>query len=219
MENQPEIVLFGEEFWISPYVYTIYVALLEKGLKFTMKDISLANKDQKDTEFINTTLTARVPSIKVGNFYLAESAAIIEYLDEKFSSHPLLPSDIEKRARARQLLHWFRSDLAQLRNERDSSSIFYESQRGTIKPFTDKGKEAADKLVRVAESLIPNDSGPIFGTWCIADADLAFMLHRLISNGDTVPEKLKKYAETQWNRPSISNYVKHERKPFVPYSY
>jgi len=218
MENHPEIVLFGEEFWLSPYVYTIFVALKEKGLKFTTKDISLVNREQKDHEFINTSLTARVPSIKVGNFHLGESAAIIEYLDEKFPSHPLLPSDIEKRARARQVLHWIRTDLLQLREERDSSSIFYEGQRSTIKPFTPKGKEDADKLVRVAETLIPNDSGPIFGTWCIADADLAFMLHRLIANGDPVPDKVKKYAEAQWNRSSISEYAKHERKPYVPYS-
>jgi ATP-dependent DNA helicase RecG len=31
----------------------------------------------------------------------------------------------------------------------------------------------------------------LFGTWCIADADLAFMLHRLIANNDPVPASVR----------------------------
>ena len=51
----------------------------------------------------------------------------------------------------------------------------------------------------------------MFDAWCIADADLAFMLHRLVLNGDPVPPNLKQYAETQWKRPSVRAYVEHER--------
>jgi len=157
--------------------------------------------------------------LRHGDFYLAESAAIIEYLEDSFSDskYPkLLPTDTKQKARARQILNWVRSDLLNLKNDRDSASILYVEERKD-KPFSEKGAVDAGKLVKVALQLIPEDSGPIFGVWTMADADLTFMLKRLHSNGDPLPEKVKKYVESQWNRPSIQQFVQHKRPPYVRY--
>ncbi|MGX5660863.1 hypothetical protein ACWKWV_14205 [Castellaniella ginsengisoli] len=43
----------------------------------------------------------------------------------------------------------------------------------------------------MAEQLLPARAANLFGNWCIADTDLALMLHRLIMNGDAVPERPK----------------------------
>lgn len=45
----------------------------------------------------------------------------------------------------------------------------------------------------------------------MADADLAFMLHRLILNGDAAPERVARYAAGIWRRPSVQAFVTHER--------
>jgi glutathione S-transferase len=37
------------------------------------------------------------------------------------------------------------------------------------------------------------------------------MLHRLILNGHEIPAKVRTFAETQWQRPSIRAFVEHER--------
>jgi glutathione S-transferase len=84
-------------------------------------------------------------------------------------------------------------------------------------PLSDEARAAKDKLVRIAERLVPGGSASLFGAWSIADADLAFLLHRLILNGDDVPPRLRAFAAAQWARPSVRAFVERERPPFVPY--
>ncbi|HEY8925250.1 MAG TPA: glutathione S-transferase, partial [Polyangia bacterium] len=79
------------------------------------------------------------------------------------------------------------------------------------------GVAAAEKLIRVASAFIPGDRATLFESFCIADADLAMMLHRLIANHLPIPAKLHDYAQAQWQRPSIRTFVQHPRRPYVPY--
>jgi glutathione S-transferase len=81
-------------------------------------------------------------------------------------------------------------------------------------PLSPSGQDAADKLVRVASALVPEGASSLFGAFCIADADLGFMLHRLILNGHDVPTNLRRYAEAQWTRPSVREFVEHSRPPY-----
>ena len=55
------------------------------------------------------------------------------------------------------------------------------------------------------------------GAWSQADSDLAFMLHRLLLNGHELPAKVRAYAEREWQRPSVQEFVTHERAAYVPY--
>jgi glutathione S-transferase len=71
--------------------------------------------------------------------------------------------------------------------------------------------QAADKLFRVAEQLLEGQTSYLFGSWCIADTDLAMMLNRLVINGDEVPERLRAYANQQWQRSSVQEWVKQKR--------
>jgi glutathione S-transferase len=84
-------------------------------------------------------------------------------------------------------------------------------------PLSPAGGAAAASLLHVAEAIVPTTSPHLFGAWSIADADLAFMLHRLLLNDHPVPERIAAYARGQWQRPSVREYVERPRKPFVPY--
>ena len=53
----------------------------------------------------------------------------------------------------------------------------------------------------------------LFGSWSIADTDLAIMLNRLIFNNDPVPMLLKRYAAHQWQHPAIQEWLALKR-PF-----
>jgi glutathione S-transferase len=79
------------------------------------------------------------------------------------------------------------------------------------------GKSAAETLIRVAGSVIPATSPHLFGTWSIADADLAFMLHRLILNRHPLPARVAEWAAAQWQRPSVQEFVTHPREPYKYY--
>jgi glutathione S-transferase len=215
MTAEAPLKLYTDAFWISPYVYSAFVALHEKGLPFETITVALQDGAQHEPTYRDRTITGRVPSLEHGDFVLAESQAIVEYLDEAFPSTPrALPAGVRERARARQILGWVRSDLLPLREERSTHTMFFDHATAPLSP---KAREAADKLLRVADLLLPAGATSLFGAWSIADADLAFMLHRLIRSGDEVPARLRAFAEAQWARPSVRAFVERDRPAFVPY--
>jgi len=207
------LTLFGEKNLDSPFVFTVFVALKEKRVPFTLRSLDLSRGEQREGPFVARSLTARVPTLTAGEFSLSESLAIVEYLDETLLAplHPrVLPAGVEERGRARQLLGWLRSDLAALRRERPTASIFFEHERATA-PLGDAARADADKLVRVASTLLAGHGGSPFSSWSVAEADLSIALMRLIANGDEVPPQLKEYVAAQWQRPSIAAWVALER--------
>jgi glutathione S-transferase len=202
--------LHGERMLDSPFVYTVFVALKEKGVPFSFELLDLAGGGQYSPDFVERSLTARVPTLSSGDFSLSESLAIVEYLEEALpppAYQRLLPEQLTERARARQVLGWLRSDLPALRRERPTSSIFFEHVSTPLGPAA---QADADKLVRIAARLLGAQT-TLFQTWSIADADLTMALMRLRANGDPLPTSLRTYAEAQWSRPSVAAWVKRER--------
>jgi glutathione S-transferase len=215
------LVLYGSEMWNSPYVLSTFVALKEKGLPFEVKKIALHKGAHHAAPYAALSLTSRVPTLIDGEFSLSESSAIIEYLEDKHPApgHPrVLPADVQQRARARQVMAWVRSDLGALREERSSEHVFYPA--GAVPPpatLTPAGQRAADKVIGFASALVPEGGGPLFGAWCIADTDLAMMLWRLSRTGHPLPAKVKAFADREWERPSVREFVAAPRPPFVKY--
>jgi len=209
------LVLHGSEMGNSPYVLACFVALREKGLPFEMRVVSLQQGAQHEPAFVATSLTARVPVLEDGDLSLSESSAIVEYLEEAYPPpvYPrLLPSDLQARARARQVMAWVRSDVGALREERSSEYVFFPRDRlEAPAPLSPDGQAAAEKVVRIASRLIPDGGGPLFGPWCIADTDLAMMLWRLWRTDFPLPNKLRLYAETEWARPSVRAFAEQPR--------
>jgi len=205
-----KLVLWGESNYESPYVFSVFVALKEKGLPFELKTFSLEKGEHRRGDYPLRSLTGRVPSLMHGELWLAESSAIDEYLEDVFPppGYPrLYPERAAERARARQIQAWLRSDLSPLREERPTSSVFGKKK---VQPLSPAGQEAAGRVVRVAETLLPPGPGHLFGAFSIADADLALMLERLVHNGDPVPPRVKAYAEAVFGRPSVRAWLSKE---------
>jgi glutathione S-transferase len=206
-----------DTFWISPYALSAFVALHEKGLAFTTREIHLEQREQQSAEFMAKSLTGRVPVLRHGEYTLAESQAIGEYLAETFPApdYPrLFPADLKERGTSRMLMAWIRSDLMPIREERSTATMFYERAN---KPLSDKGRAAADRVLRVAEKLVGDGRKNLFHDWCLADTDFGFFLMRLVLNGDPVPAKVRAYAEGQWARPAVRKWVDRKRAPYVAY--
>jgi glutathione S-transferase len=214
-----DFTLYAETLWISPYVFSSLVALREKGALFDVTEVALFEGAHHHTDYATPSVTGRVPSLRHGDFRLAESSAIAEYLEEVLPPPQfarLFPHAVRNRARARQVMAWLRSDLASLRDDRSTVTMFY---RFRLKPLSGQAKDDAERLLRVADLLIPPSGGPLFGEWSLVDAELAFMLHRLLLNGDPVPERVAAYARAQWTRPSVCEFAEHPRPATVPDSY
>ena len=211
------LTLYVDAFWTSPYALSAFVALTEKGLPFSIEELGLHRRDHHVPTYREGSLTGRVPALRHGDYWLSESSAIAEYLEDAFPAPghaPLFPDDLQERGRARQIMAWLRSDLMPIREERSTSTIFYER---TKKPLSAAGEQAAETLLRVASQLVPDGGTTLFTHWCHADTDLGLMLQRLNLNGHVLPPKLQAYAETQWQRPSSSAFISHERPTYVPY--
>lgn len=199
------IILYVDKTLTSPYAMSVYVTLLEKHLPFSIDMVDLDAGANLVPPYRDLGLTGRVPTLVHGDFVLSESTAITEYLDERFPAPEfafVLPRDLRQRAQARQIQAWLRSDLMPLRSERSTDVIFVDPVARSLTP---EGEASARRLIRIAERLI--DGANLFGDWCIADTDLALMLNRLIKNGDPVPQKLKDYADAQWQRESVQKWV------------
>src|SRR5262245_50860829 len=121
MSSGVRLTLYAETLWASPYVFSSWVALHKKGLDFDVVEVSLLDLAHREPTFRDRSVTAKIPVLAHGSFWLAESSAIAEYLEDVFAPPaypPLLPADPRERGRARQLMAWLRSDLAALRDER-----------------------------------------------------------------------------------------------------
>lgn len=86
----------------SPYAWRVWLALEFKRLPYALKTLSFAAGDLKTAEYTAVNPRQRVPAIVDDGFALYESAAIVEYLDERDPDAPrLLPGDARQRALVR----------------------------------------------------------------------------------------------------------------------
>lgn len=84
-------------FPLSPFVRKVVVALKEKSLAF---EVVPSNPSQPDEEFAAVSPFHKIPAFRDGDFTIADSTAIVTYLDAKYPDPPLLPAAPEARARA-----------------------------------------------------------------------------------------------------------------------
>jgi glutathione S-transferase len=204
------MLLYADSRFTSPYAMSAFVALTEKQLPFEVRTLDLDAGANNDPDYARTSLTQRVPTLIDGGFALSESSAIAEYLDDAFPNPPIFPADRQKRARARQVQAWLRSDFMPIRQERPTPTIFYQP---VSTPLSSAAQLSSRKLCVAASELLRHGGENLFGDWSIADVDLTLMLNRLIMNGDQVPLHLVRYASAQWERPSVQHWVRRERPP------
>lgn len=84
-------------FPLSPFVRKVVVAVKEKGLD---AEVVPSNPSQPDPEFAAVSPFHKIPAFRDGDFTLADSTAIVTYLDAKYPEPPLLPAAPEARGRA-----------------------------------------------------------------------------------------------------------------------
>lgn len=200
--------LFVDSNFLSPYAMSAFVALREKNIPFEILPVDLQRGEHLTAGYADVSSTRRVPSIDDKGFTLSESSAISEYIDDRYPGIALYPASKQAKAKSRELQAWLRSDLLPIREERSTEVVFL---KRSPPPLTAMAQVAASKLFTAVEGLLPPGETNLFGSWSIADTDVALMLNRLIFAGDAVPERLASYARLQWQRPSVQEWVNMSR--------
>ncbi|RLN86443.1 hypothetical protein BBJ28_00016723 [Nothophytophthora sp. Chile5] len=94
-------VLFN--FWKSSCSWRVRTALLWKGVAFEYRAVDLRRPgggEQHQEEFRKLNPNQRVPALVVDGRTLAQSGAILEFLEEAHPEKPLLPADLFMRAQS-----------------------------------------------------------------------------------------------------------------------
>jgi glutathione S-transferase len=89
----------------SPYAWRVWLALERKGIPYHRKTLSFDGGDLKTAEYGALNPRRRVPVLVDDDFVLAESAAIVEYIEDRWPLGPeLFAKDARKRAIQRRMV-------------------------------------------------------------------------------------------------------------------
>ncbi len=89
----------------SPYAWRVWLALEHKRMPYELKQISFDGGDFEKPEFLALNPRHRVPVVIDDGFALYESAAIVEYLEDKEPREPrLFSTDLRQRALQRRMI-------------------------------------------------------------------------------------------------------------------
>ncbi|XP_038901422.1 glutathione S-transferase 2-like isoform X2 [Benincasa hispida] len=166
-------------FWASTCAQRVRIALNIKRLNFEYRAVDILNGEHLTSDYLKLNPVGFVPTLVDGDIVIADSFAIIMYLEEKYPQHPLLPSDLVKRAINFQAANIVSSSIQPLQNLIVEKYI--EEKCGVVEKLSwvhmiiGKGFLALEKLLTVhAEKYATGDE--IY----LADLFLAPQLHRAI---------------------------------------
>src|SRR5213080_1969905 len=86
---------------LSPYAQKVKIALAEKGVAFEAEIPQLAGGDLGQFRALNPRL--EVPTLVDGDTAVFDSTVILEYIEDRWPTPPLLPAPPAERARVRML--------------------------------------------------------------------------------------------------------------------
>ena len=110
------MILHG--YYRSSAAYRVRIALNLKGLQVEHRFVHLRRGEQRSDAYRGVNPQGLVPTLEVGGRRIAQSLAIIEYLEERHPLPPLLPPGPEDRAWVRAIALAIACDIHPLDNTR-----------------------------------------------------------------------------------------------------
>ncbi|HEX8839141.1 MAG TPA: glutathione S-transferase family protein [Sphingomicrobium sp.] len=134
------MILYGSS--LSPYVRKVLAYAAEKGIELELKPTGSAPGQPSD-EFLEASPLKKMPAFRDGDFTLADSSAIIAYLEARFAEPALIPAEPEARGK----VMWF-EEYADTVLTSCGAKMFY--NRIVAPVFL--GKAGDEEIARTAET-------------------------------------------------------------------
>jgi glutathione S-transferase len=207
------MIIYGST--LSPYVRKVVAYAGEKGIEIELQPV---RPGDPDPEFRAASPFGKMPALRDGDFGLADSSAIIHYLEAKFPSPPLIPTEPEPRGRT----IWF-EEFADTILVGCGAKIFF--NRIVAPRFL--GRAGDEEVARQAEfkdlppildyleRTVPDEGGYLVGD-ALTLADLAVagpFANFRHTNTRIEPERYPRtvaYVERILARPSFARWVERE---------
>ncbi len=153
-------------FAASNYYNKVKIALLEKGVEFTEQVAWVGEIDRQASPL------GKVPYLITEQGNLCESGVMLEYIEQRYPQHPLLPADAFAAAKVRELVTFLELHLELVARNLYPEALFGGKVSDEVKVKT---KAQLDKSLRAFTQLVRFDpfvAGSAFGL-----ADCAAMVH------------------------------------------
>jgi glutathione S-transferase len=191
------------DFKSSPNCQRVKIVLAEKNLPYDIVPIDLRKQEQKTPAYLKLNPYGKVPVLTDDGTVLYESCIINEYLDEKYPTPRLMPTDPAARAKARILIDFglTQMDAAYTKLRMEITKDETERNPETISAAKEDVKK---RLQRLEQEL--GDKDYLMGDFSLADADLLPRFTRLEGFGvlpDASLPRLGKYLQRMKERPSV----------------
>jgi maleylpyruvate isomerase len=105
-------------YWRSSAAYRVRIALNLKGVDYVQTTHDLRRREQRADDYLAIAPQGLVPALEADGVTLTQSGAIMEWLEERFPSPPLLPATPGDRAIVRSMAGLIACDIHPLNNLR-----------------------------------------------------------------------------------------------------
>ncbi len=214
------LIVYGGN--ISPFVRKVRVALIEKGLQYSLENV---NPFAPPPEFLQISPLKRIPAFRDTDLpepnHLADSSIICDYLEHKFPKPALYPSDPFQRARAL----WFEEYADSVVASNIGGGLFFERivKKLMRRPVDENVcqttlKEKLPPLFDYLEREIGNNEFLVGNQFSIAYISVGTMFVNFAHCGESVDAarwpKLAAYVQRLHARPSFKAMI-DEETPFI----
>lgn len=207
------MILYGSS--MSPFVRKVIAYASEKGLEIEVRPVGIADQNP---DFRAASPFGKMPALVDGDFSLADSTAIIHYLEAKHPEPALIPSDPELRGRC----IWF-EEFADTILAGCGAKMFYNrvvapvflKREGDLAAAEAAERDELPKVLDYVESVAPEGEG-----WLVGDrltlADLAVaspfanLMHLKIELDPARYPRTIAYTQRILSRPSFAPWVERE---------
>jgi glutathione S-transferase len=172
---------------VSNYVNTARAALIEKGLPYEMVIAGAAQDDR----FLGMNPMGKIPVLEDDGFFLGETVAILDYLDDRYPEPLLRPVDLFVRSRGRQIIN-----VVQMYVEAPARSLFpgvfmggrnSAETEGAVRAMLDRSTAALKRLFAPSPFLLGDtlSQADLFGFY---NLDIVDRLTRFVYDRSIVEE-------------------------------
>jgi maleylacetoacetate isomerase len=136
------------QYWRSSASWRVRWALLRKRIPFERITVEIGPGVQPSAEHLQRNPMGRVPVLYIDGKSLAESVAIIEYLEETRPEPALYPRDPLARARVRQIIETVNAGVQPFQNSAALARVGADvaAQKAYAKHFNQRGLEVLESL-------------------------------------------------------------------------
>jgi glutathione S-transferase len=147
----------------SPYAWRVWLGLEHKAIPYELKLLSFSAGDTRAPEFLKLNPRNKVPVLVDDGYVLYESAAILEYLDDRFPDAPkLFPGNASTRGTIRRLIREI-DEYVSIPSHRLTNQLFFNPRERWVQSEIRDDVQACQAELKYFESQLVDDylAGPI----------------------------------------------------------